>query len=220
MPGARCLTPRASFIGIILAMEILVVDDELSIRRGLAELMAENGYSVRMARDGIAALRAVRTRRPDLVLLDVMMPLMDGFAVCEKIRKHDRDLPILFLTAKDGDADQVRGLELGADDFVSKGVDYAVLLVRIRKALERAERLLGNAAPDNLTKTEADIFRLLASEQGRYFSALEIFSAIRGEGYFGDEGNLRSHMSRLRGKLPKGVSLLSNRGRGYALVTA
>ena len=201
-------------------MEILVVDDELAIRKGLAAMLEGAGYSVRTARDGIAALGAVRARRPDLVLLDVMMPLMDGFAVCERIRQFDRDLPIVFLTAKDADEDQVRGLEVGADDFVSKSSDSAVLLVRIRKTLERAERLLGNVAPDNLTKTEADIYRLLVSECGTYFTALEIFSAIRGEGYVGDEGNLRSHMSRLRSKLPQGVTIDVMRGRGYALVTA
>ena len=200
-------------------MEILVVDDELAIRKGLAALLEESGYSVRTARDGIAALGAVRARRPDLVLLDVMMPLMDGFAVCESIRQHDRDLPIVFLTAKDADEDQVRGLEVGADDFVSKGVDNAVLLARIRKSIERGRRLAGNVAPDDLTKTEADIYRLLASERGRYFSATEIFSAIRGEGYSGDEGNLRSHMSRLRGKLPVGMSIEAIRGRGYALAS-
>ena len=201
-------------------MEILVVDDELAIRKGLAAMLEGTGYSVRTARDGIAALGAVRARRPDLVLLDVMMPLMDGFAVCERIRQFDRDLPIVFLTAKDADEDQVRGLEVGADDFVSKSSDSAVLLVRIRKALERAERFLGNAAPDNLTKTEADIYRLLASVHGKYLTALEIFSAIRGEGYVGDEGNMRSHMSRLRSKLPQGVTIDVMRGRGYALVTA
>ena len=108
-------------------MEILVVDDELAIRKGLAALLEESGYSVRTARDGIAALGAVRAGRPDLVLLDVMMPLMDGFAVCERIRQHDRDLPIVFLMAKDADEDQVRGLEVGADDFVSKGVDIAAI---------------------------------------------------------------------------------------------
>ena len=183
--------------------------------------MLENvGYSVRTARDGIAALGQVRSKRPDLILLDVMMPLMDGFRVCEEIRKRDRDLPIVFLTAKDTDEDQVLGLEVGADDFVSKSSNSAVLIVRIRKALERAERFMGNAAPDDLTKTEADIFRLLASERGRYFTALEIFSAIRGEGYAGDDGNLRSHVSRLRGKLPHGVAIDVMRGRGYALVTA
>ena len=201
-------------------MEILIVDDELAVRKGLSALMTGNGYSVRTARDGIAALRAIRTRRPGMVLLDVMMPHMDGFTACKEIRRHDRDLPILFLTAKDEDEDLVKGLELGADDFVSKSATDSVLLARIRKTLERAERLLGNAAPSNLTKTEADIFRLLTSEKGRYFSAMEVFSAIRGADYPGDEGNLRSHMSRLRSKLPKGVSLLSSRGRGYALVTA
>ena len=206
--------------GIISVVEILVVDDELAIRKGLAAMLEGAGYSVRTARDGIAALGVIHAQRPDLVLLDVMMPLMDGFKVCEEIRKRDRDLPIVFLTAKDADEDQVRGLEVGADDFVSKSSDSAVLLVRIRKTLERAERLLGNVAPDNLTKTEADIYRLLASVHGKYLTALEIFSAIRGEGYVGDEGNMRSHMSRLRSKLPQGVTIDVMRGRGYALVTA
>lgn len=201
-------------------MEILVVDDELHIRRGLSSLLGNAGYSVRTARDGIAALVAVRSKRPDLILLDVMMPLMDGFTVCEELRKRDRDLPIVFLTAKDAENDQVRGLEVGADDFISKSTGEEVLLARVRKALERARRLLGNAAPDDLTKTEADIFRLLASERGRYFTVAEIFSAIRGEGYAGDEGNLRSHVSRLRGKLPHGIAIDVIRRRGYALMTA
>ena len=86
--------------GIISAVEILVVDDELAIRKGLAAMLEGAGYSVRTARDGIAALGAIRARRSDLVLLDVMMPLMDGFAVCERIRQFDRDLPIVFLTAR------------------------------------------------------------------------------------------------------------------------
>lgn len=198
-------------------MEILVVDDELAIRKGLRTLLESNGYEVRMARDGIAALGAIRASRPDLVLLDVMMPLMDGFRVCEEIRKRDRDLPVVFLTAKDADEDQVKGLEAGADDFVSKCAAETVLLARIGKSLERGSRLAGNAVPENLTKTEADIFRLLASEVGRHFSWMEIFAAIRGEGYSGDEGALRSYISRLRGKLTKDMSIEVIRGRGYAL---
>ena len=161
--------------------EILIVDDERAIREGLKMTLSSEGFAVRTARDGDDALKKIGEHKPDLVLLDVMMPLMDGFAVCERIRQFDRDLPVVFLTAKDADEDQVRGLEVGADDFVSKGANDTVLLVRIRKTLERARRLLGNTAPDGLTKTEADIFRLLASEKGRYFSAMEIFSAIRGE---------------------------------------
>ena len=116
--------------------------------------------------------------------------------------------------------DVLRPTFMPEEPFISKSSGSAVLLVRIRKALERAERLLGNAASDNLTKTEADIYRILASEHGKYFTVLEIFSAIRGEGYVGDEGNMRSHMSRLRSKLPQGVTIDVMRGRGYALVTA
>lgn len=199
-------------------MEILIVDDELAVRRGLSSVLEKNGYSVRNARDGIAALVAIDAHRPDLVLLDVMMPLMDGFGVCAELRKRDRDLPIIFLTARDSDTDQVAGLEVGADDFVSKSSDDAVLLARIRKALERADRLTKGGAPMGLTKTEADIYRLLNSERGRYFSVMEIFSAIRGEGCALSSGNLRTHMSRLRGKLPEGQDLSAVRGRGYALL--
>ena len=200
--------------------EILVVDDERTIREGLKLMLTEAGFSVRMARDGKSARAALDERRPDLVLLDVMMPGEDGFTVCERIRLDDRELPVVFLTAKDAESDLVRGLAVGADDFVSKSESDAVLLARIRKTLERAGRLNGTEAPDNLTKTEADIYRLLASVHGKYLTALEIFSAIRGEGYVGDEGNMRSHMSRLRSKLPQGVTIDVMRGRGYALVTA
>lgn len=204
--------------GIICGMEILVVDDELAIRKGLRALLEASGYEVRTARDGAGALTAVRAKRPNLVLLDVMMPVLDGFSACAAIRRNDRDLPIVFLTAKDADEDQVKGLEVGADDFVSKGAVDSVLLARIKNAIERGARLAGNAAPENLTKTEADIYRLLASEIGRHFSVIEIFSAIRGVGCVPSDGNLRTHMSRLRSKLPSGLSVDVVRGRGYALV--
>ena len=110
--------------------EILIVDDERMIRAGLAQLLSGAGFSVREARDGKSALAAVAERRPDLVLLDIMMPGMDGFEVCEKILASDRDLPVVFLTAKDSESDQVRGLEVGADDFLSKTAGEEVLLLR------------------------------------------------------------------------------------------
>ena len=90
--------------------EILIVDDERMIRAGLARLLSGAGFAVREARDGKSALAAVTERRPDLVLLDIMMPGMDGFEVCEKLLATDRDLPVVFLTAKDSESDQVRGL--------------------------------------------------------------------------------------------------------------
>ena len=198
--------------------EILIVDDERTVRAGLARLLAAAGYVVREARDGESALTAVAARRPDLVLLDVMMPGQDGFAVCARLLETDRDLPVVFLTAKDSESDQVRGLEVGADDFLSKTVGEEVLLARIRKSLARAAKFASSPAPDGLTKTEADIYRLLASARGQWLSYREIFKAIRGEGYYGDEGSIRSHVSRLREKLPPGLTIDAKRGRGYALV--
>ena len=198
--------------------EILIVDDERLIRAGLAQLLAGAGFAVREARDGKSALAAVAERRPDLVLLDIMMPGMDGFKVCEMLLAADRDLPVVFLTAKDSESDQVRGLEVGADDFLSKTVSEEVLLARVRKALARVKRLAVAPAPSEMTKTEADIYRLLSSARGKWFSYREIFDSIRGEGYYGDEGAIRSHVSRLREKLPAGEQIDSKRGRGYALI--
>ena len=146
-----------------------------------------------------------------------MMPGMDGFEVCEKLLAADRDLPVVFLTAKDSESDQVRGLEAGADDFLSKTVGEEVLLARVRKALARTARLAAAAAPSEMTKTEADIYRLLSSARGKWFSYREIFNSIRGEGYYGDEGAVRTQMSRLREKLPSGEKIESKRGFGYAL---
>ena len=197
--------------------EILIVDDERMIRTGLAQLLSGAGFTVREARDGKSALAAVAERRPDLVLLDIMMPGMDGFKVCEKLLAADRDLPVVFLTAKDSESDQVRGLEVGADDFLSKTVGEEVLLARVRKALARVSRLSASPAPSACSKTEADIYRLLSSARGKWFTYREIFNSIRGEGYYGDEGAVRTQMSRLREKLPPGEKIESKRGFGYAL---
>ena len=197
--------------------EILIVDDERMIRAGMSQLLSCAGFVVREARDGKSALAAVAERRPDLVLLDIMMPGMDGFEVCETILASDRDLPVVFLTAKDSESDQVRGLEVGADDFLSKTVGEEVLLARVRKALARTARLAASVAPSEMTKTEADIYRLLSSARGKWFTYREIFNSIRGEGYYGDEGAVRTQMSRLREKLPSGEKIESKRGFGYAL---
>ena len=196
--------------------EILVVDDERTVREGLEAILGREGYGVRTARDGEAGIAEFAARRPGLVLLDLMMPGLDGFGVCERLRRLDRETPIIILTAKDSDADQVRGLEVGADDFVSKRTDEAVLLIRIRKALERAARFGGLPAPANLTKTEADLYRLLRSAQGRPFTYREIYDAIRGRGYVGSESAIRAHVSYLRGKLgAEGRRLVAIRRRGY-----
>ena len=198
--------------------EILLVDDERTIRDSLSRLLREAGFTVLIAANGAAGVDAFRSRRPDLVLLDVMMPGMDGYAVCEAMRSADRETPIVFLSALDAEDDQIRGLGAGADDYVSKTASPALLEARIRKALERADRFSKMDAPATMTKTEADIYRLLESDCGRFFSYREIFSAVCGEGYFADEGAIRVHVSNMRKKLPADERLVAKRGVGYALV--
>ena len=97
---------------------ILLAEDEPMVREGLVILLESEGYEVRAAQDGEEALAMFRARRPDLLLLDVMMPKMSGYDVCRAVRAEDATLPVVFLTAKDGDADELRGLNLGADDYV------------------------------------------------------------------------------------------------------
>ncbi|MBQ6327837.1 MAG: response regulator transcription factor [Kiritimatiellae bacterium] len=198
--------------------EILMVDDERAIRDSMARRLRETGFAVRVAATGAAGVAAFGERRPDLVLLDVMMPGMDGYAACKAMRSVDRETPIVFLSALDAEDDQIRGLEAGADDYVSKTASPALLEARIRKALERADRFSKMDAPAAMTKTEADIYRLLESDRGKFFSYREIFSAVCGEGYFADEGAIRVHVSNMRKKLPDGESLVAKRGVGYALV--
>ena len=102
----------------LLRMRIVLAEDEPFVREGLVALLESEGYEVSAAKDGNEALAMVRVRRPDLLLLDVMMPGISGYDVCREVRAEDDTLPILFLTAKDGDADELIGLGLGADDYI------------------------------------------------------------------------------------------------------
>ena len=225
--------------------EILIVDDERVLREGLKATLAGEGHQVRTARDGEDALRKISERAPDLVLLDVMMPKMNGFKACEEIRKADRTLPVIFLTAKDSEADQVRGIGLGADDFISKDAGEAVLLARIGRALERVECFgetlarreaqpirLGKVSVDpkslsvtesgreiaRLTRTEADILRMLDSDRGSHFSIERIVAGLRGQGFACTDSLLYTHVSNLRRKLGSaGMLVSSSRNAGYCL---
>jgi len=226
--------------------EILIVDDERVLREGLkAELLGE-GYEVRTARDGEDALKKVAEKRPDLVLLDVMMPKMNGFRCCEEIRKADALLPVVFLTAKDAESDQIRAMGLGADDFVSKSVSDALLLACVRRALDRARKVnetfaagnaryvrLGSVVADiqalgvtenggeiaRLTKTEADILRCLDARRGEVVVFDDLITDLRGNGFACEDTMLYSHVSHLRAKLGKAGDLITTtRGVGYCLL--
>ena len=225
--------------------EILIADDERMIREGLKMTLQGEGYEVRTARDGDEALQKITEKRPDLVLLDVMMPRMNGFRCCETIRKTDPLLPVIFLTAKDSEADQVRGIGLGGDDYVSKEAGDALLLACIRRALERAKRMgerivmgtdskirLGKVTVDlkafsvteggkviaPLTKTEADIMRIFNSQRGEMIVPDDIITELRGNGFACEDGMLYSHISNLRKKLGPAADMIVNmRNVGYGL---
>jgi len=222
--------------------EVLIADDDRPVREALRAVLSSEGLSVRTARDGADAVAKFRERRPDLVLMDVMMPRMNGFLACSEMRAADPGVPVVFLTAADSEANEVRALGLGADDYISKTASEAVLLARVRRALARAEGtsqgasarrvLLGSvtvdlemrtvedgARKDNLTASEADLLSLLASRRGEVFSVDAIFSRLRGEGYVGDPAAVRMHVMNLRRKLGKAGGMVANvPNSGYYLV--
>ena len=158
--------------------EVLIVDDERAIRTALSRQLTAAGYSVRVAASGESGIAAFAERRPDIVLLDVMMPRMSGYEACCEMRKLDRETPIVFLSALDSEQNQILGLRSGADDFVSKTASAELLLARLNKAIERADRFSKADAPASMTKTEADIYRLLDSDRGRSRSATNFLGSI------------------------------------------
>ncbi|MGN0888085.1 MAG: response regulator transcription factor [Kiritimatiellia bacterium] len=219
--------------------EILVAEDESAIREGLCALLESEGYTVRAAVDGEDALRLFGECRPDLVLLDVMMPKKNGYAVCSEIRSSDQDVPILFLTAKDGDSDELRGLTLGADDYISKTSSQPVLLARIASVLNRVRRTGGSSTGDfdfadwhvdvarfrlespagesvELTLREIAILRYLASHPDEILSRDFLLTRFWGVNFDGKESTLSTAIRRLREKLgDAGVRIESVYGSGY-----
>lgn len=138
--------------------EILVAEDEANIREALADLLESEGYAVRATADGVATLAAYREKRPDLLLLDVNMPKMNGFDVCREIRKTDARLPIVILTARVEEIDKVRGLERGATDYVTKPYGMNELLARVAAHLRQAEAYAAAAVPAPAPTAES-VFR-------------------------------------------------------------
>ena len=225
--------------------EILIVDDEKALRDSLKIILLGEGFEVRMARDGDEALEKIAEKRPDLVLLDVMMTRMNGYKCCEKIRETDKLLPVIFLTAKDSETDQVRGISLGADDFVSKSASDSVLLASVNRALARSSAIgesvksasaativLGTVSVDmktlavtekgkeiaRLTKTEADILKLLDAQRGELVIQDDIITDLRGNGFACEDTMLYVHIFNLRKKLGSASSkIINKRGVGYGL---
>ncbi|MEW8977057.1 MAG: response regulator transcription factor [Symbiobacterium sp.] len=204
---------------------ILVVDDEQAITDLIEIHLLSEGYRVRKAASGAEALRIVREEHPDLVILDIMMPGMDGLEVCREIRR-ERNVPILMLSAKSEDVDKILGLKIGADDYLTKPFNPLELMARVKAQLRRYLTLNPASArqPDvitvggveidragrsvtkdgrevDLTPTEFEILLLLASHPGRVFSSEEIFERVWKERYFQSNNTVMVHIRRLREKV-------------------
>ena len=190
--------------------KILVVDDELNICELLKLYLENEGYTVFTANDGQAAVTAFQQKAPDLVLLDIMLPKMDGWQVCREIRKTS-SAPIIMLTAKGETFDKVLGLELGADDYMVKPFDAKEVVARIKAVLRRcqttsaaAESTEGVIEFDNL-RLDMNSYELrvkcLASHPNRVYTRDQLLDEVWGFEYYGDSRTIDVHVKRLREKL-------------------
>jgi len=223
------------------SLRILVVEDEVAVIEMLEGALSRAGYAVSVARDGQQALHLFRQAPFDLVLLDVMMPRMDGWATLRQLRALS-SVPVIMLTGRDADSDQVRGLETGADDYITKPTSVAVIRARVRAALRRGkqpplpeepvltfehgalviDQQKGTVAIHgqlvDLTPTEYRLLRYLASNPGQVLPHREVLASVWGPGYYEPEV-LKLFVSRLRNKIEpgalKGRFIKTRRGRGY-----
>lgn len=224
-------------------MRLLVIEDELPMRTALVETLSAEGYRVRSAVDGLAGLELACTEPFELILLDVMMPGLDGFAVCRELRKRGREIPVLMLTAKGLVDDRVEGLDCGADDYLVKPFSLKELLARVRALLRRRERqdavpeslslggtvldfkkqvLLRNGTELPLSDKETGILRLLVARAGETVSRERFLDVVWGYHAYPSTRTVDNFISTLRTKLEADPAnprhLLTVRGIGYRLV--
>jgi DNA-binding response OmpR family regulator len=217
---------------------VVVVDDEPNIADLVELYLRREGYRVHKAGSGKAALDAVAQHRPRLVVLDVGLPDVDGLEVCRQLRQTSQ-IPVIFLTARDGEIDRVLGLELGADDYVTKPFSPAELVARVKAVLRRAD---GGPSSDVLqaggvtidagrrevvvdgevvpfTTKEFDLLRFLAERTGLALSRQQILDGVWGYDWFGDVRTVDVHIAQVRKKVGDALQISTVRGVGYRLDT-
>ncbi len=221
-----------------MADKVLVVDDEKLIVKGIVFSLEQDGMVTDAAYDGEEALDKARSNSYDIILLDVMLPRMDGYEVCKKIREFS-DVPIMMLTAKGDDADKIQGLEYGADDYITKPFNILEVKARIKAIMRRSKgnenegiikdgditlntisRRAKIAGRDyNLTSKEYDVLEFLVKNKGTVYSRDELLLTLWGNGHAGDERTVDVHIRRLREKIepnPKDPRYIRTRwGVGY-----
>lgn len=204
-----------------MAEKIMVVDDQSSVRQLLQEYLTEQGYHVVTAADGQSALYLARHEQPDLILLDIMMPKMDGYQFLRQFRL-ERRTPIIIITAREEETDAVLGLDLGADDYVTKPFRMRELTARIRAVLRRADgsserfellhagdvilderthSVAVQGKPVTLTPIEFDMLAILMRSPGRVFTRAELVELLSGSGFAGLDSTLNVHVRNLRLKI-------------------
>ena len=217
---------------------IVVVDDEANIADLVELYLRREGYRVLQAASGAAAIEAVRNHRPRLVILDVGLPDIDGLEVCRRLRA-DAPIPVIFLTARDSEVDRILGLEMGADDYVTKPFSPRELVARVKAVLRRAEGApapdvveLGTVAVDAgrrevrvddkpvaFTTKEFDLLKYLADHRGMALSRQQILDAVWGHGWYGDNRTVDVHIAQVRKKLGDSLTIATVWGVGYRLET-
>lgn len=220
-----------------MKQKILIAEDEADIRNILRLYLESEGFQVIEAGDGQEALDAVREARPDLAILDVMMPRLDGLAVTRALRQYS-DMPILILSAKSQDNDKILGLNLGADDYISKPFNPLEVVARVKAQLRRREHrfspvislgalslntetcsLTKDGEPVLLTPTEYRLLSVLMRSPGRIFTKVQLSEAINGQYFENDDNTIMVHISKLRDKIeddPRHPQrLVTVRGLGY-----
>ena len=220
-----------------MSKTILIIEDEKAIQNIIKAFLEDAGYTAVLADDGLEGIEKFHKYSPDIVLLDLMLPKIDGFAVCELIRK-ERQIPIIMLTARDDDESQMKGFDALADDYITKPFTMPLVMRRIEAVLRRTEH--GNQAENtvihykeisldadsftvlvsgksvSLTTREFEILKLFLENPGRVFTRDNLLNTIWGYDYFGDAKIVNTHIKNIRRKL--GVDYIETiRGMGYKI---
>jgi len=217
-----------------MAQKILVIDDEAKIVEICSDYLHAAGFDVITAGDGLQGLALARSRKPDLIVLDLMLPGMDGLDLCRTLRQES-NIPIIMLTARIEENDKLAGLELGADDYITKPFSARELVARVRTVLRRASGdssgdiiQVGEIALDrtryqaifpdrsvSLTATEFELLATMMSQPGRIFTRTQLLNSVRGIAFESYERAIDSHIRNLRRKLEPGEYIITVYGIGY-----
>lgn len=222
---------------------ILIVDDEVDIANSIQYVLKQEGFSILLAHDGLQAMQVIENQHPDLVILDVMMPGIDGYEVCRRVRATDKKTPILMLTARTSEVDTVVGLELGANDYIAKPVRLRELVARVKAHLREQptekpvnrEIKYGELTIDldsrivkvkgevvELTYKEFELLATMARQPNRVFTRDQLFSQVWGSNFLGESRTVDVHIRYLREKLEVDPShpkhILTVRGVGYRFI--